>query len=76
MGINKYTRPTPSSPVSNPHLILHKSDSLQVTPTNSSQVRQSTQTLSIIMQFSSLPNNYDMSWVIPFKVSPIHQKNY
>ena len=44
-------KPTPSSPVSNPHLILHKSDSLQVnphlilhksdslqvTPTNSSQ---------------------------------------
>ena len=33
MGINKSTRPTPSSPVSNPHLIPHKSDSLQVTPT-------------------------------------------
>ena len=27
----------PSSPASNPHLILQKSDSLQVTPTNSSQ---------------------------------------
>ena len=24
MGINKSTRPTPSSPVSNPHLILHR----------------------------------------------------
>ena len=37
MGINKSIRPTPSSPVSNSHLILQKSDSLQVTPTNSSQ---------------------------------------
>ena len=30
-------KPTPSSSVSNPHLNHHKSDSLQVTPTNSSQ---------------------------------------
>ena len=28
-----YLKPTPSSPVSKPHLILHKSDTLQVTPT-------------------------------------------
>ena len=37
MGINKSIRPTPSSHVSNAPLILQKSDSLQVTPTNSSQ---------------------------------------
>ena len=31
MGINKSTRPTPSSPVSNPHLILHR---VRGTPSN------------------------------------------
>ena len=34
------------------------------------------ETLSITMQICSLPNKYDMSWVIPFKVLPKHQKNY
>ncbi len=34
------------------------------------------ETLSITMQICSLPNKYDMSWVIPFKVSPKHQNNY
>ena len=28
------------------------------------------ETLSINMQICFLPNKYDMSWVIPFKVSP------
>ena len=42
-----YLKPTPSSPVSKPHLILHKSDTLQVTPTNSSQ----SDTLHILLTF-------------------------
>ena len=40
-------KPTPSSHVSNSHLILHESDILQVTPTNSSQSQRTSTKLPL-----------------------------